>query len=128
MVDREKRKRGQRVFWGVLLIAVGVILMLDRLGVIEIGNYGIAWWYWWPVVLIVIGLASLVSPESLKQAGNGLSMTLMGFWALACTQHWYGLSYRRGWPIVLVIFGLESVLVAMLERRSAAAEKEAQHV
>lgn len=128
MVDRERRKRSQRMFWGVLLIAAGVFFMLEKLGVIEIGNYGLTWWYWWPVVLILIGLASLVSPESLRQAGNGLSMTLIGVWALACTQHWYGLSYRRGWPIVLVIFGLESIVVALLERRASAAEKEAQHV
>ncbi|MBI3539182.1 MAG: hypothetical protein HY076_02800 [Candidatus Eisenbacteria bacterium] len=105
------------------------MLMLDQLGILSLGFYAREWWTWWPVLLIASGLASLVAPDGAKEAFKGLSLTLLGLWALACSQHWYGFSWGRSWPLVLVVVGLESILLAAFDRRSRAqAEKEAHDV
>lgn len=43
---------------GIILIAVGVILLLSNLGIIS--GWRELWRDWWPVVIIVIGLSMLI--------------------------------------------------------------------
>ena len=124
MRNRE-RTTWQKAVWGTVLIAGGILLLLDQFQAVDMGSY----WSWWPAILIVIGLASLVAPSSIKQAASGLSFILLGVWFFACMHHWYGLTYRRGWPLLLVVFGLETVIVAALEGRrgGSAGRKEDVH-
>ena len=44
--------RNPSVFWGVILIGVGILLLLANTGVLE----SINWDYIWPLVLIAIGV------------------------------------------------------------------------
>jgi hypothetical protein len=114
MRNRE-RKAWQTAIWGAVLIAAGIILLLDQIQALDLGSY----WSWWPAILIVIGFASLIAAGSVKQAASGFSFVLIGLWFFACMHHWYGLTYRRAWPLLLVVFGLESVIVAVLGGRRA---------
>ncbi len=41
------------MFLGVLLLLLGVLLLLERLGVIPGGS----WNYFWPVVIIAVGVS-----------------------------------------------------------------------
>lgn len=41
---------------GLMLIAIGVIFLLDNLGVIQ-------WRQWWPMILIAIGISMLFQPS-----------------------------------------------------------------
>jgi hypothetical protein len=118
VVKRGRRRKARRIFWGVALITVGVVMLLDRFGLIDIGRYGAIWWTWWPMLFIVGGLAALVAPDSARGAAKGFSTTLLGLWALACAQHWYGMSWARSWPLALVIVGIEAILLAVVDRRS----------
>ena len=43
------------MFIGLILVAVGIIALLGALGIIT-GSY---WSYFWPILLIIIGLAFL---------------------------------------------------------------------
>src|SRR5262245_7704582 len=89
---RSRRSRARRIFWGVMLIIAGVVLMLDRLGIVDLGYLGM-WWTWWPALVIVGGLAALVTPDNVTDAAKGFATTLLGLWALACMQHWYGMTW-----------------------------------
>ena len=48
-------EKGKGVFWGILLLVAGVLILLHNLGYVS-GNV----WRWWPVILIIIGLKKLI--------------------------------------------------------------------
>ncbi|MDD3732173.1 MAG: DUF5668 domain-containing protein [candidate division Zixibacteria bacterium] len=43
------------MFFGFLLILIGILLMLDKLGIIN-GDF---WDYFWPVILVALGLSMI---------------------------------------------------------------------
>ena len=45
------------IFWGIVLILLGGLLILDHAGVFDIEI-----WEFWPVVLILIGLSIILKP------------------------------------------------------------------
>jgi hypothetical protein len=47
-----------RIFWGVIIITAGVLLLLDRLGVLPASFNAI----FWPLVLIALGVSFLLGP------------------------------------------------------------------
>ena len=47
--------KGKGIFWGLLLLALGVLVLLHNLGYIS-GSI----LRWWPVILIMIGLKKLI--------------------------------------------------------------------
>lgn len=55
MTEVEKHRRGSKVFWALVLIAVGVLILLHNLGYIreDIIRY-------WPVIIILLGVKKLV--------------------------------------------------------------------
>ena len=48
-----------RLFWGMLLVSAGVLLLLDRIGV-----FAVSWtfvWQLWPLVLVFWGVALVLA-------------------------------------------------------------------
>ncbi len=52
-----KSKSGE-LFWGVLLITLGVVFLLDKLDVMDVGDFFSTFW---PVILIVIGFKLILN-------------------------------------------------------------------
>ena len=48
------------IFWGLLFVLIGVLLLLNNFGIIEVNLSNI--WQLWPVIIIGIGL-SVLSPR-----------------------------------------------------------------
>lgn len=105
VADVRRRSSRRRLWWGLVLITVGVLFMLDRYGVIEIGTV----WRYWPALVIASGVGHLLWPDTGNRA-RGLFPIGIGLWLFACQFHWHGLNYTNGWPVILVIAGL-SMLV-----------------
>jgi hypothetical protein len=103
-----ERSPRRRIWWGLVLITVGVLFMLDRYGIVEIGSV----WRYWPALVIASGFSHLLFPDYGNRA-RGLFPIGIGLWLFACQFHWYGFSYANGWPVILVIAGL-SMLVGNL--------------
>jgi hypothetical protein len=55
MKNNGKRDLWMQLAWGALLLTVGILFWLDRIGRLDAGNYI----EYWPVAVIVIGLAHL---------------------------------------------------------------------
>ncbi len=70
-----------RIFWGVLLVGVGLLFLLDRLLVSGIDVGGV--WKLWPLVLILWGVSKLVTQKAVKVA-----VTVVAALLLACTIFW----------------------------------------
>lgn len=101
----------KRAIWGIFLIALGVMFLLERSGM---------WGYtciseWWPLILVVIGIIRLIE----RRVGSALTMMLLGAWFLAVTSGWRGLTYGNSWSLVLVAVGAGIVVKALTgeERR-----------
>ena len=63
-----------RVIWGVVLLFIGGVLLLDIFNVIEF--YWSNVWKFWPVFLIIIGVNILFNRNN-SQAGNIISLAIV---------------------------------------------------
>src|SRR5205814_1964934 len=113
-VVRRGRMRG-RVLWGLVLIGIGVIFLLDRLGVVGAPDIG----RWWPGIFVVMGFARVLD----RRPGAGLMLLAFGATFFAANEHWYGLSYQTAWPILIVAVGLGIVVRALTGEDAAERER-----
>jgi hypothetical protein len=97
----------------ILMIAVGVLLFLDNLGLFHIYNI----WRLWPVALIAVGFSKLFE---CRGAGGlvwaVLVMTAGVIWLLDNLGIWH-VSWGMLWPLALVGVGITMLLHA-LERKN----------
>lgn len=91
-----------RIFFGLLLLVVGVGLLLDALG---ITNFGAVLHSWWPLVIIGVGISALLSnprvwiwPSILIAFGVLLQLGALG---IVTFDIW-----RLVGPVIVIIIGL----------------------
>lgn len=60
--EREGRRRYPSLFWPLLLIVIGVLLLLNSLGYTDLNFWEL--WRFWPVLLILMGLDLLLGRRS----------------------------------------------------------------
>jgi hypothetical protein len=105
-MERYEGVRGvKRAIWGVFLIGLGVLFLLERTG--TWGFHGLE--AWWPLILIVVGITRAVE----GRFGAAVGWVLLGAWFLAVTSHWHGLTYLNSWPLILIAVGVSIVLKAL---------------
>ena len=115
-----KRAMGDRgvtsqVLMGVLVIAIGLLFLLDNLDIIDVHD-ALAFW---PLIFIFAGVAKLLDTTTpngylLGIAGIGVGATMI--------LHRLGViyvSWRAAWPLVLIAVGGMVVYRAMTGQRSA---------
>lgn len=84
---------------GIVLIAIGVLFLLDHLNILKIGNL----WQYWPMILIVAGISKLV------MKGNrisGLLMILIGVYFQLSNFGVLHLAWGTFWPVLLILAGI----------------------
>ena len=112
-VDVEHPVRGiGNSVWGIALIVIGAILLLDRFDVIFIGDF----WRLWPLVIIYFGAAQLFSPRGDKRSAW---LFLIGIWLLVSTLEVFGFDYGNSWPLLIMLVGVSMLLDQRFERRPA---------
>jgi len=86
---------------GVGIVAVGVGLLLDQMGIYRIGDL----WRYWPVILIALGLSKIVdSPMGGAKLWGGF-MFLIGCGFLADNFGLIHFSFNLIWPLAIIYFG-----------------------
>jgi hypothetical protein len=87
---------------GALVIVVGVLFLLDELGIVRAAQYV----RYWPVALIAIGLVKLwQSRDGYGGAFAGLIFSSAGVWLLLEELAVVRISFFDLWPLLLVFFG-----------------------
>ena len=107
----------RRLLWGAAFVAVGSVFLLDRLALLDLTQYlgpQTRWWHFFPLLVALGGLISVVSARSSRQVLKGLGNIVLGLWVFTCLEHLWELSFANSWPIVLIAFGLEMLLSAWL--------------
>jgi len=112
---RANRGMTSQVLMGVLVIAVGLLFLLDNLDIIDLHD-ALAFW---PMIFIFAGVAKLLdttSPDGylVGLAGIGIGVTMI--------LHRLGIiyfSWRAFWPLILIAVGAMVVYRAMTGRPTA---------
>lgn len=111
-VRNRERDRRSGIFWGLVMLGMGVVFLLSEQGILP-RHYLWSWWMWWPAILTVSGLLHMVQPRDAGDIGSGFTMILMSLWFFANFQHWWGFTFNHTWPIAIMIAGLGIMLRAM---------------
>ena len=97
------RKRADgSVFIGILLLALGLLFLFDKLNVMEVGSI----WSFWPFILVVIGIQKLTTGDTLDKVGSGLWMIFIGLWLYVSIEHLWGIGFSESWPALLIAWGI----------------------
>jgi predicted membrane protein len=106
-----------RLFLGLVVVTLGLIALLDNLGVIQVESA----WRFWPLFLIAFGTARLLRPAGCPGRWTGFMLVIIGLWLLL--QNLGLMPYRliHFWPVLIVLVGLRLVWGGMTQRAREAA-------
>ena len=98
----KKRKFDTRILIGLVVIAVGALLLLDRLNV----GVDIRFRDYWPTLIILIGIVKLLQPGPSRQTFWGL--TLLGIGGLFQLNNFGIIDFWFDdlWPILIILAGI----------------------
>jgi hypothetical protein len=121
-MEEQRGPAPDMVFWGLVLVALGVVFSLDEINVLKVEGL----WRYWPLILIVMGISKILTPG--ERGRRGIWLLLIGSWALVGTFGLFGLGWGSSWPLLLVAVGLSIVWQAIFERPDTAPQREDSHV
>ena len=112
---KERHKRATAAVFGVLLVGVGVMFLLQNFGMVDAGQVG----DWWPLILIGFGIASLIAPKDPGDAATGVAVAALGAFFLLRNFdviHW---RFENIWPLFMVLGGVSLIARSIAERRAS---------
>jgi hypothetical protein len=112
-----------RVVLGLGLVALGVLLLLQYQGMIELGNV----WQYWPALLILMGAAKFVQADTREDQGSGIGLILIGAWLLVSFLHWWELTFRETWPAVFIAIGIPLLWKSLPPMSNRVSTQESGH-
>jgi hypothetical protein len=101
-MEHSRQRPHSQLGTGIFLLIVGVILLFDNFGVLNVGSV----WKFWPVIIIAIGLSKLLDAQFTREYQKAFSMLFIGSWLLISELHIFGLYYGNSWPILLIGIGI----------------------
>ncbi|MGB7295847.1 MAG: DUF5668 domain-containing protein [Candidatus Aminicenantales bacterium] len=91
-----------RIFWGLVLILVGVLFLLDRMGRLDFGEL---LGRWWPLILVAAGLWHLVANQFRDVVSGLFLIAIGGLFQLAKLGILGRSAWHYIWPILIIIVG-----------------------
>jgi predicted membrane protein len=111
MARHHYRSGTHGLFFGAIVVAIGVLLLLDNLGILRFHDV----WQYWPVLLVAYGVSRIVDSRTPSGYVWGGVLALIGAFLLLDTLDIIVFNFAVVWPLILIAFGI-SVLVRALER------------
>jgi predicted membrane protein len=97
------QKNQGRIFWGILLIFLGVLFLLDQMNKLDFGDLV---GRYWPVIFILIGISILLS-NNFQNVGSGIFFILFGaFFLLIRLRVFDRAVWHYIWPLAIIAVGL----------------------
>ena len=94
-------RRSHNVIWGIFLVVLGGLLMLERFGHVHVPTGSL-----WPLILFVVGISKLTE----HRFGSAVMFFLLGSVFFMVTLGLYGMTYENSWPLLMVAAGVGMVL------------------
>jgi hypothetical protein len=95
-----------RLFFGALLVTLGLLWTLDNLGLADAHEV----LRWWPALLIAYGLLRITGLDGCRRPVSGTLFVLAGSWMLARELDIVHVSIFHLWPVFLIVIGASMVL------------------
>ena len=112
-----------RAFFGIVIVALGGVLLLRNLEIIKFDSWNVFWGTVWAVGLILAGLTTIVSSRKLLTRAWGLLLMATG---VSIGLNAYGVIdvsiWKLFWPVVLIAVGLMMVFSIGSANRKRAEE------
>jgi predicted membrane protein len=105
-----------RLVIGIVVVSLGVIFLLDELGIANASNI----LRYWPAILLAYGLMRLTGTWCTQQSTAGLIFTLIGGWMLLRSLGVLPFGLRDFWPLILIAVGVMMVAGGLGRGRRAA--------
>jgi len=102
-MSEHHHRNGGRIFWGLVLILIGGLFLLDRLGMHDFGYYISRYW---PVIIILVGLSTLIS-SGFRRPLTGF--ILIGVGVVFQLRELNILAYdiwHYVWPAIIILVGI----------------------
>lgn len=107
---------GARVFFAIFLIAAGVLLFLNNIGLIPIRNI----WDYWPLLIVGAGLGRLINCRDAAGRVFGLLLTCIGILTLLVTLDILQIhTHDQSWPLALLLIAFGIVLLVKVVQPTA---------
>lgn len=110
-----QRHSSGRIFWGLVLILLGVLFLLDQMGRVDFGDVISSWW---PLILVAAGLWQLISSNFQELAGGLFLIVIGALFQLAKLEIIGRDAWHYVWPALIIGLGLW-VLIGAFRRSSA---------
>jgi hypothetical protein len=108
--DRANRRRGTSWLLGLILIAIGLLFLLQNAGVVIGGN-------WWALFIMIPAVgAGVVAWTMFERAGRKYTppisgpITLFVLLTFIAAMLFFSLSWSLLWPVFIIIAGLSALL------------------
>jgi predicted membrane protein len=115
---RQRRQDGRgegKLVMGLIVVGLGIIFLLQNIGVLQVYNI----WEFWPVIVIMLGLARIANSYTLSGRTAGGIMVLVGGIFLASNLGYIPWDiWRLFWPLLLILWGV-AILFRGIERRNS---------
>lgn len=112
-MNGRKQIEGGALAGGLVLIALGLIFLLDR---ITSSDFGDIIRLHWPMILVIVGIGKVFDRET---AWSGLWLIALGAWLQITHLRLFGLNYGNSWPLLLIVVGAGMIVRAFLEAATA---------
>ncbi len=102
------------IIWGSIILLVGVLMMLDHMSILAIGNL----WRFWPVLMIIGGVMNLVEPGKRPW---GFFLIIAGVLFQLDNLGIIRFRWAEFWPLLIVAAGAMMIWNSLASRRIATA-------
>jgi hypothetical protein len=103
MIMTSHRNASGRIFWGLLLILLGALLLLDQMEKLDFGDIISRYW---PLILVIAGFWHLVS-NGFRNPGGGLVLIVVGALLMLGKLEILDKSlWHYVWPLLVILVGL----------------------
>ena len=109
----------KQLAWGLVLIAVGVVILVKKMDWFEFYTL----WHYWPLFIVVAGAIKMVTYTRAKEFTSGLWTVLVGLWLFAVFEDMFGLTWYNSWPFVIIASGVTMILEPIIKKRFAPNEE-----
>ena len=104
--QKPARHRPSHLIFGLILLIVGGVLLLDNLG----WSVAFQFWRYYPVLLLTLGVWGLIHPSRHLDRSGAVWLLAAGIYCLIGTYHLLGLGWGSAWPIFVIAAGLSVLL------------------
>ncbi len=107
-------KKFRSILWGIVLVAIGVIIGLNAIGVLDVDIFFDGWW----TLLIIIPSFIGIFTEG-EKLFNVIGVCLGAFLLLCCRDVLeFSLLWKLGIPIIIVVIGLKMIFGGIFKNKS----------